>query len=71
MNFSPQVKAWILLVCLLVGSGITVGVTSFLGGSTPWVAALCGAATGLTNLYHALAESPKDKAVTKPPFPSA
>lgn len=71
MNFSPQTRAWILLICLVLGSGITVGVTSLLGGSSPWIAALCGLATGATNVYHALAASPKDKAVTTPPFPVA
>lgn len=62
MNFSPKVKAWIQLVTLVLGTGIGVGVTAFLGGSTPIVAVLCGLGTGATNVYHALSSSPKDKA---------
>jgi hypothetical protein len=65
MEFSPQVKAWILLVCLVFGTGITVGVTSFIGGANKWIATLCGLATGLTNLYHALSDKPSDKDKTK------
>lgn len=61
MNFSPQVKAWILLITLVMGTGIGVGMTAFLGGAGPWVAFLCGLGTGATNVYHALNESPKDK----------
>jgi hypothetical protein len=67
MNFSPLVKAWILLITLILGTGIGVGVTAFLGGAHWLVATLCGLGTGATNVYHALAESPKDKA-TKAPF---
>jgi hypothetical protein len=71
MNFSPVVRAWILLITLILGTGITVGVTSFLGGSSPWIAALCGLATGATNVYHALSDSPKTKnQSTQPPFKS-
>ena len=62
MNFSPKTKAWILLISLVLGSSIGVGVTAFLGGSSPWVAALLGLGTGMTNLYHALSDSPEDKA---------
>jgi hypothetical protein len=61
MNFSPEVKAWIQLISLVLGSGIGVGVTAFLGGSNWVVALLCGIGTGATNVYHALSESPKDK----------
>ena len=32
MNFSPQLKAWLLLITLVLGTGIGVGVTAFLGG---------------------------------------
>lgn len=63
MNFSPQVKAWLLLITLVLGSGIGVGVTSFLGGCSPWVAFFVGLGTGATNVYHALTDSPKDKTV--------
>lgn len=64
MNFSPQVKAWIQLIALVLGTGIGVGMTAFLGGSSPLVAFLCGLGTGATNVYHALSESPKDKVKT-------
>jgi len=70
LNFSPTVKAWLLLITLVLGTGIGVGVTAYLGGAHWLVAALCGLGTGATNVYHALSESPKDKA-TKPPFPVA
>lgn len=61
MNFSAQTKAWILLITLVLGTGIGVGVTSYLGGANWVVSLLCGLATGATNVYHALADSPKDK----------
>ena len=62
MNFSSETKAWIQLVSLVLGTGIGIGVTSFLGGANPWVAVLCGLATGATNVYHALTETPKNQA---------
>ena len=69
MNFPPAVKAWLQLITLVLGTGIGVGMTAFLGGSTPWVAFLCGLGTGATNVYHALSESPKEKASrTNPPI---
>lgn len=58
-----------MLITLALGSGSTVGMTAFLGGCTPWVAFFCGLGTAMTNVYHNLASSPKDKAdSTKPPF---
>lgn len=70
MNFSPQVKAWLQLLSLVLGTGIGVGMTAFLGGASPWVSFLCGLGTGMTNVYHALSESPKEKVKgTQPPFP--
>jgi F0F1-type ATP synthase assembly protein I len=70
VNFSPALKAWIQLVSLVVGSGIGVGMTAFLGGSNWVVALICGIGTGATNVYHALSESPRDKAArTTAPFP--
>lgn len=66
MNFSPQIKAWILLTALVLSSGITMGVTAFLGGADWRVAVLIGLGTGATNVYHALSESPKDKAPSQP-----
>ncbi len=62
MNFPPLVRAWLLLITLALGSGAGVGVTAFLGGSSPWVAFFCGFGTAMTNVYHALAASPKDRA---------
>lgn len=72
MNFSPAVKAWILLVCLVISSGGAVGYTAFLGGSAWPLALIAGVIASATNVYHALAESPKDKAekaATVAPFP--
>lgn len=72
MNFSPAVKAWILLVCLIISSGGAVGMTTFLGGAKWPIAVITGLITGVTNLYHALAQSPKDKVSgsTAAPFDS-
>lgn len=67
MNFSPEVKAWLQLITLVLGTGIGVGVTAYLGGANWCIALLCGLGTGATNVYHALSDSPsKDK--TRPPF---
>lgn len=69
MNFKPEIKAWILLITLALGSGISVGYTAFLSGASPWGAFICGLGTGATNVYHALSQSPKDKRnETTPPF---
>jgi hypothetical protein len=61
MNFSPQVRAWLLLVSLLFGSSLTLGYTAFLSGASVAGAIIVGAGNGLLGLYHALSESPKDK----------
>ena len=69
MNFPPKVKAWIQLIAIVLGTGIGVGTTAFLGGSNWIVAFLCGLGTGATNVYHALSDSPQDKAAkTAAPF---
>ena len=71
MNFSSQIKAWLQLISLVLGTGIGVGVTAYLGGARPLVAFLCGLGTGATNVYHALSDSPSDKvAKTSAPFPT-
>jgi len=70
MNFSPIVKAWIQLITLVISTGGAVGMASFLGGSSWQIAVICGSITGATNVYHALSESPKDKA-TQAPFQPA
>lgn len=70
MNFTPQTKAWIQLVCLVIGSGGAVGLTSFLGGADWKFSLISALVTGASNVYHALAASPKDKAGnTNPPMP--
>lgn len=61
MNFSPAVRAWLLLICLIISSGGAVGMTTFLGGAKWPIAVITGVITGVTNLYHALSQSPKDK----------
>jgi hypothetical protein len=63
MNFSPQVKAWLQLVSLVLGTGSGVAVTAYLGGARPMIAFLCGLGTAATNVYHALTDSPRDKAI--------
>ena len=52
--------AWIKLITLVLGTGSAVTVTSYLGGAKLWIAILCGIGTGMTNVYHALADSPQD-----------
>ena len=53
--------AWLKVWSLIIGTGSAVTVTSYVGGAKLWVAILVGIGTGMSNLYHALAESPKDK----------
>ena len=66
MNFSPQVKAWILLLTLALSTGIGVGVTAFLGGASKWISIFLGLANSATAIYHALSASPADKAAAAP-----
>jgi hypothetical protein len=71
VNFSQETKAWITLISLVLGTGASAGVTAFLGGAHWGVSAIIGIGVSATNVYHALADSPKDKARaahTKPPF---
>jgi hypothetical protein len=71
MDFSPYAKAVIMLVALVLSFGVTSGVTAFLGGAHWAVSLLIGVGAAATNVYHALSESPKEKAakgLTKPPF---
>lgn len=71
MNFSPTVRAWLLLVTQLLGSSLTLGYTAFLTGASVTGAIIVGAGNGLLGLHHALSDSPKDKAAkTNPPFQS-
>jgi hypothetical protein len=73
MNFPPAVKAWLQLISLVLSTGVAIGVTSFLGGSSPLISVLIGVATAGTNVYHAIAASPKDKAdaASSAPFPAS
>jgi hypothetical protein len=64
MNFSPQAKAWIMLVTLALGTGSSITVASHAGGADLWISILCGVGTAASNIYHALSESPKDKQPT-------
>lgn len=68
MNFSPKIKAWILLFTLVLSTGIGAGVTAFLGGAHWGVSALLGLGVSATNVYHALSDSPHTKA-PKPTTP--
>ena len=65
MNFSPQVKAWILLLTLVISSGGAVFLTSIVGGAKLWFAVASGLITGASNVYHALKSSPNDAQETK------
>lgn len=69
MNFSPSVKAWILLITLTLSTGGGVGLVAYNGGSHWGYAILCGLITGATNVYHALSSSPKEKSAIRPPIP--
>lgn len=60
MNFSPKTKAWIQLICLVVSTGGTVTIATYLGGAKLWIAILAGLGTSGSNVYHALAASPGD-----------
>ncbi len=68
MNFTPTTKAWLQLISLTLGTGTGVGVTAYLGGSKWPIALLCGLGTAATNVYHALTDSPRDRAKTTPPL---
>jgi hypothetical protein len=61
MNFSPKIKAWILLVMLIISTGGGVTLTAIMGGSKLGLAILAGVITGASNVYHALAASPNDQ----------
>lgn len=65
MNFPPIVRAWLMLITLAIGTGTGVGYTAFLSGAGPWGSFFCGLGTAMTNVYHALAASPKEKADAK------
>ncbi len=59
---------------MVVSAGGGVALTSFLGGASLGVSIATGLITAATNIYHALASSPKDKAdaarnATNPPIP--
>jgi hypothetical protein len=69
MNFSPAVKAWILLITLTLSAGGAVFMTTYLGGAKIWYAVVAGLITGASNVYHALANSPNDAAAKPTPNP--
>lgn len=72
MNFDPKTKAWIQLVCLVLGTAAGVGYTAFLSGASVVGACVCGFGSAFMQVYHAISDSPKDKAekaATSIPFP--
>ncbi len=70
MSFSPEVKAWLLLLTLVISTGTGAGMTAFLGGSHWGVSIIIGLGVAATNVYHALSDSPKLKASSQePPTP--
>ncbi len=72
MNFSPLVKSWIVLICLIVSTGGGVAMLSYGGGAHWQVALISGFITAATNVYHSLSASPKekaDKAASVAPWP--
>jgi hypothetical protein len=60
MNFAPQTKAWILLFTLVLSTGGTITITTFLGGANIWISILAGLVAGGTNVYHALSAKPSE-----------
>ena len=57
---TPTQKAWIKLICLVIGTGSAACVASYLGGAKLWVSILVGVGTGATNVYHAISDNPND-----------
>ena len=66
MNFSPQTKAWMLLICMVMMTGGAIFTTSYLGGAKWWIALICAITTAASNVYHALNSSPKDEPEKNP-----
>lgn len=61
MNFSPKVKSWIILICMVISTGGGVTIASIIGGCNKWIAIGSGIVTGTTNVLHALfTSSPND-----------
>lgn len=58
MNFTPQQKAWILLIALIVSAGGGVFLTSYLGGAKLWLSVVSGLITASSSVYHALSKPP-------------
>ena len=42
MEFTQKQKAWILLVCIIIGTGGTTFVVNFAGGAVWWCALIGG-----------------------------
>jgi hypothetical protein len=58
MNFTPQQKAWILLITIILMSGGGVFLTSLAGGSKLWFAVASGLITASSSVFHALSKPP-------------
>lgn len=74
MNFDPKTKAWLQLVCLVLGTAAGVGYTAFLSGASPIGACICGFGSAFMQVYHAISDSPQaraDKSKTNIPFSTA
>ncbi len=63
---TPQQKAWIKLICLVISTGSAACVASYAGGCKLWLSILIGSGTGASNVYTALSDSPNDSAKTEP-----
>ena len=66
MEFTQKQKAWILLVCIIIGTGGTTFVVNFAGGAVWWCALIGGLAAGCGQIVTALMKSPNDHNDTKP-----
>lgn len=60
MEFTPQVKSWIILICIVLGTGSSVTIVAATGGCKLWVAILTGLGAGATNVWTNLRASPND-----------
>ena len=65
MNFSPQVKSWIMLISIVLGTGAAATTAAIAGGSNKYVAIGIGIGVAATNVAHALSSSPNDQPPAK------
>jgi hypothetical protein len=65
MNFSPQVKSWIILASLVIGTGSAAAFAAAASGANKYASIGIGIGVAATNVYHALQSSPNEQPTTK------